>query len=111
VSFSPGHIEFRPAAGAPRDLANRLGRLLGEWTGTRWLVAVSEAPGGPTLRQRQEEEERRLRDDLARDPLVQAVLETFPGATIAAVRERSGLAGEPPTETEDDDYGTDEDQR
>jgi DNA polymerase III subunit gamma/tau len=112
VSFAPGHIEFRPAAGAPRDLANRLGRFLGEWTGTRWLVAVSEAPGGPTLRQQQEEQERRLRDDLARDPLVQAVFETFPGATIAAVRERSGLPGNPPPEeTECDDCGTDEDLR
>ncbi|HEX7968965.1 MAG TPA: DNA polymerase III subunit gamma/tau, partial [Stellaceae bacterium] len=35
VHFEPGRIEFRPAVGAPRDLANRLGKLLGEWTGTR----------------------------------------------------------------------------
>jgi DNA polymerase III subunit gamma/tau len=112
VSFVPGHIEFRPAAGAPRDLANRLGQLLGEWTGTRWLVAVSEAPGEPTLRQQQEERERLLHDDLARDPLVRAVFETFPGATIAAVREREHFAFEPPAEeAEDDDFGTDEDLR
>ena len=31
--FEPGRIEFRPAGAAPRDLANRLGQLLGEWTG------------------------------------------------------------------------------
>ena len=41
VRFEPGRIEFRPAEGAPRDLANRLGQLLGEWTGSRWLIAVS----------------------------------------------------------------------
>ena len=49
VHFEPGRIEFRPTAGAPRDLANRLGQLLGEWTGTRWLIAISEAEGEPTL--------------------------------------------------------------
>jgi DNA polymerase-3 subunit gamma/tau len=92
VHFEPGRIEFRPAPGAPRDLANRLGQLLGEWTGSRWLVAVSEAEGEPTLRQRREEREAELRSGVAAHPLVQAVLATFPGATIAAVRERFAVA-------------------
>ncbi|HEY3911808.1 MAG TPA: DNA polymerase III subunit gamma/tau [Stellaceae bacterium] len=118
VHFEPGRIEFRPAAGAPRDLANRLGQLLGEWTGARWLVAVSEAAGEPTLRQRQEHHEAELRNGVATHPLVQAVLETFPGATIAAVRERFAAAepegadgGEQPGlgegETDDSDTGED----
>ena len=88
VRFEPGRIEFRPGSGAPRDLANRLGQLLGEWTGARWLVAVSEAEGEPTLREQQERREAALRNEVAAHPLVQAVLDTFPGATIAAVRER-----------------------
>ena len=88
VHFEPGRIELRPAAGAPRDLANRLGQLLSEWTGTRWLIAISEAEGDPTLRQQEASHDRELRNEVARHPLVQAVLETFPGATIAAVRER-----------------------
>ncbi|HUC12557.1 MAG TPA: DNA polymerase III subunit gamma/tau, partial [Stellaceae bacterium] len=101
VHFEPGRIEFRPAPGAPRDLANRLGQLLGEWTGTRWLVAVSEAEGAPTLHQRQERRETELRNGVAAHPLVQAVLETFPGATIAAVRERLAAATEGDGETAD----------
>jgi DNA polymerase III subunit gamma/tau len=88
VHFEPGRIEFRPTANAPRDLANRLGQLLSEWTGTRWLIAVSEAEGEPTLREQEERRERALRNEVATHPLVQAVLDTFPGATIAAVRER-----------------------
>jgi DNA polymerase III subunit gamma/tau len=102
VHFEPGRIEFRPAAGAPRDLANRLGRMLGEWTGTRWLIAVSEAEGEPTLREQGERRERELRNEIAEHPLVQAVLETFPGATIAAIRERSGLDPGEETNSEED---------
>jgi DNA polymerase-3 subunit gamma/tau len=89
IAFEPGRIEFRPADGAPSNLANRISQLLGEWTGERWLVARSEAaPGEPTLREQEERRERDLRNEVVRHPLVQAVLETFPGATIAAVRER-----------------------
>jgi len=88
VRFEPGRIEVRPAASAPRDLANRLGQLLSEWTGSRWLIAVSEAEGEPTLREQEERLQRDLRNEVTSHPLVQAVLETFPGATIAAVRER-----------------------
>jgi DNA polymerase III subunit gamma/tau len=97
VHFEPGRMEFRPAAGAPRDLANRLGLLLREWTGIRWMIAVSEAEGEPTLREQEEGRDRDLRNEVASHPLVQAVLKTFPGATITAVRERFS-APEPETE-------------
>jgi DNA polymerase III subunit gamma/tau len=98
VHFEPGRIEFRPAADAPRDLANRLGQLLGEWTGMRWLIAVSEAEGEPSLREQEERRDRDLRNEVASHPLVQAVLETFPGATIAAVRERFAAGEAEPDE-------------
>jgi DNA polymerase-3 subunit gamma/tau len=89
IAFEPGRIEFRPSDGAPSNLANRISQLLGEWTGERWLVARSEAaPGDPTLREQEERRERDQRNEVVRHPLVQAVLETFPGATIAAIRER-----------------------
>jgi DNA polymerase III subunit gamma/tau len=88
VRFETGRIEFRPAEGAPRDLANRLGELLREWTGIRWMIAVSEAEGAPTLREQEEGRDRDLRNEVASHPLVQAVFEAFPGATITAVRER-----------------------
>ncbi|MGE5146835.1 MAG: DNA polymerase III subunit gamma/tau, partial [Candidatus Eiseniibacteriota bacterium] len=95
VAFEPGRIEFRPIDGAPRDLANRLGQLLGEWTGARWIVAVSQAEGAPSLAEAETERAGALRNEIAAHPLVQAALETFPGATIAAVRERfDGTGGE-----------------
>ena len=111
VAFEPGRIELRPQEAAPRDLANRLGQLLGEWTGARWVVAVSQAEGAPTLAEDEAQRASALRNEVAAHPLVRAVLDTFPGATIAAVRERFAAAG-PEPETSDevpaaDDAGAD----
>ena len=65
---------------------------MSEWTGIRWLPIVSEAEGEPTLREQEGGRQRDLRNEVMSHPLVQAVLETFPGATIAAVRERFAAA-------------------
>jgi DNA polymerase III subunit gamma/tau len=92
VLFESGHIEFRPAEGAPRDLASRLGQKLGEWTGARWVVAVSQEDGAPTLEQQAQARDSEMLSEVARHPLVRAALEAFPGATIAAVRERFAVA-------------------
>jgi DNA polymerase-3 subunit gamma/tau len=105
VHFEPGGIEVRPASNAPRDLTNRLGQLLSEWTGSRWLIAVSEAEGEPTLREQEEGRQRNLRNEVTSHPLVQAVLETFPGATIAVVRERFGAAEPDGDQTSPEDSG------
>jgi DNA polymerase-3 subunit gamma/tau len=103
VTFEPGRIEFRPEAAAPRDLANRLGQLLGEWTGSRWVITVSQAEGAPTLAEQEAQRASEVRNEVAGHPLVRAVLDTFPGATIAAVRDRSA-----PTEPAAEEDGIDE---
>ncbi|HWK44845.1 MAG TPA: DNA polymerase III subunit gamma/tau [Stellaceae bacterium] len=96
VRFEPGRIEFRPAEGAPRDLANRLGQKLGEWTGMRWVVSVSQAEGEPTPRQQAEAAKQRQLAEANTHPLVRAALATFPGATIMEIRERGApVAAEP----------------
>jgi DNA polymerase-3 subunit gamma/tau len=87
VHFESGRIEFRPALGAPRDLSNRLGQLLTQWTGTRWIVSVSGEEGEPSLHEQAEARDMSLRNEAAQHPLVRKVLETFPGARIEAVRE------------------------
>src|SRR6185437_12321739 len=105
VRFEPGRIELRLAEPAPRDLPNRLGQLLGEWTGTRWVVSVSAAEGEPTLQEQAEAHRRILRSEAEEHPIVRAVLEIFPGARIEAVRELEPLApaaaGEPGETTAD----------
>ncbi len=118
VAFEPGRIELRPVEGAPRDLANRLGQCLSEWTGMRWVVAVSQEEGAPTLQQAEDRHASQLKSEVAAHPLVRAALDAFPGATIATVRERFAVS-EPGAELEtdpggeplaDDEAGSGEDQ-
>jgi DNA polymerase-3 subunit gamma/tau len=87
VHFEVGRIDFRPEPNAPADLATRLSRLLSEWTGRPWLVSLSRETGAETLHQAGIEREIQRKRDAANHPLVQAILSTFPGATIEAVRE------------------------
>jgi DNA polymerase-3 subunit gamma/tau len=106
VQFEPGRIELRQTEAAPRDLSNRLGQLLTQWTGRRWVVSISsDAPGEPTLREQAQEKERLMRSEAAQHPLVRAVLETFPGARIEVVRDLA------PTETADPDVTDPADER
>ncbi len=87
VSFEPGRIEFNPSAEAPADLANRLSGFLNEATETRWIVSVSAEPGQPTSLEQRAVAERTLKSEMADQPLVKAVMETFPGATITNISE------------------------
>ncbi|HUE19318.1 MAG TPA: DNA polymerase III subunit gamma/tau [Stellaceae bacterium] len=87
VRFEAGRIELRLTPAAPRDLPNKLGQLLSQWTGRRWVVSISSEPGEPTLGAQAATREAALRDEAANDPRVRAVLEAFPGARIAEIRE------------------------
>ncbi|MGQ9366716.1 DNA polymerase III subunit gamma/tau [Azospirillum sp. ST 5-10] len=92
VRLEPGRLEIRPGPSAPANLANRAGQLLGEWTGTRWVVAVSDAVGQPTLAEQDQQIRQRAYAEAEANPLVRAVLETFPGARIAEVRDLAAAA-------------------
>ena len=89
VRFQPGVIELRPEPVAPRDLAPRLGALLLAETGRRWTIALSTAPGEPTLGEQEQSADTSRRHAAAEHPLVRAIMDAFPGATIAAVRDSS----------------------
>jgi DNA polymerase-3 subunit gamma/tau len=92
VHFEPGRIEFRPAEGAPRNLAGQLGALLQAATGARWMVSVSGEPGAPSLAEQSREREAKLDQAALGHPLVQAALEAFPGAKMVARRDSPGAA-------------------
>ena len=117
VRCEPGLIEFRPEPQAPPDLASRLSECLSRWTGRRWIASVSSDAGKPTLVAQKATKADDLRSQAEGNLLVQAIMKTFPGARLEAVRRKgeqtslvAGLAGpadeEPPPAEE---YPADDD--
>ena len=49
VRMEDGKLEVSLEPHAPRTLVNDLSRKLEQWTGRRWMVAVSTEQGQPTL--------------------------------------------------------------
>jgi DNA polymerase-3 subunit gamma/tau len=98
VRFEQGRLEFALSRGASQALPAQLARKLQDWTGDRWLVALSSEEGAPTLREQAEALENERRIGVQAHPLVRAALEQFPGAVIVAVRgddDAQPLASEP----------------
>ena len=102
VRFEPGVVEINPLPNAPSNLANRVGSLLSEWTGRRWVIGISSAPGEPTIAEIEQADRDAAMDSARANPTVQALMEAFPGATIVDVRD---LATQPPPAL---DAGTEE---
>jgi DNA polymerase-3 subunit gamma/tau len=92
VRFAPPVIELRPQPEAPRDLAPKLATLLTEATGIRWTIALSTAPGEPTLAEQGNAADAARRATAADHPLVRAILDAFPGARIDSVHDATADA-------------------
>lgn len=92
VRFAPGVIELRPEPTAPRDLAPRLATLLTEATGARWTIALSTAPGEPTLAEQGNAAQSARRAEASDHPLVRAILDAFPGAKVQTVHDAAADA-------------------
>lgn len=87
VRFEDGKLEFALVPGAPQTLAAEIGRKLQDWTGRRWIIAISNQQGSDTLREVAERETANQLAEAKTNPLVQAVLSQFPGARVIDVRE------------------------
>ena len=111
VGFEQGRIEFALADGGSRTLPNDLARRLQEWTGERWVVALSLAEGQETLREQKAADDQRRMTGVRAEPLVQAIFDLYPGAEIVAIRDVAADAANvppPPVERDpDDDRGDD----
>ncbi len=99
VRFEDGTLEIALEAGARKTLIGELSKKLADWTGRRWMVAVSAEAGSPSLRAQAEMRKAEMKDGVRGDPLVQAVMERFPGAEIVDVRPPAGPAPKQPSET------------
>jgi DNA polymerase III subunit gamma/tau len=117
VRIEPGRLEIRPKDRAQTELSGRVGKLLTEWTGRRWMVTVSGAPGEPTLSEQDHSAKTQALEEAARHPIVRAVLDTFPDAklevrdvaepeplsdgTLADEANDTDFYGEPPSDLDD----------
>ena len=80
-------LEFKPHENTPPDLAGKMTDLLNQWTGERWIIAVSRDKGGRSLRQENEALLDKKKEQVLQDEDVNALIKGFPGATISRVEE------------------------
>jgi len=78
VRYAPPTLELASTATLPRDFAQRVARCLETWTATRWTVALANAGGEPSLRER----EAAQRAAVLAEPAVAALMAAFPGAEL-----------------------------
>lgn len=107
ISFEQGRIEVALSDSADPGMIATLSARLQAWTGQRWLVMVSsKPPEGKTIRQEREQRHEAATAAAHEDPLVKAILETFPGAKLVNVAVRDDDAATPeiaPAPIEEDD--------
>jgi DNA polymerase III subunit gamma/tau len=85
VRCEDGQLEIALESTAPKTFVHDLQRKLTGWTGKRWIVVVSKEQGAPTIRAQAEAQQAEIERGVQTDPLVQAVLNRFPGAKIVGV--------------------------
>ena len=97
VRMQPGLLDISLTDGAPESLAGDMARRLSDWTGQRWMVSLSDGPGGQTIAEERRAAKQRQMEIIAETPLVKSITETFPGATIETVT---------PAEQQDEEFPT-----
>jgi DNA polymerase-3 subunit gamma/tau len=90
VSYAPGRIELEPTDNAPRDLVNRLKRVLQEVTGTSWVLTIGTG-GAPTVAEAEAQAKAALTAQVEQHPLMQAIKAAFPDAKIQQIRTRAEI--------------------
>ena len=85
IRVAPGAVEINCGRSPDSKMLALLQERLEQWTGERWMIALSEEGGEPTL----DEQDRAVQeaaDRAAMDhPLVRQVLDAFPGARVRKV--------------------------
>ena len=105
VSFREKSIEVALVEGADPGVIQLLSQRLKQWTGQTWGVSVSmKAATGPTLRDVKAQKQAEATAQAAEDPLVKAILETFPGATVRVTQREEQNAPPAGTDVPDTAY-------
>ena len=93
-SYVPGRIEFTPTENAPKDLAQRLGQLLQNWTGFRWAITVVGNCSGETIQEQRNAKDATLKREAKLHPFVKTVFDNFPKASIIEIKSQAEIIAE-----------------
>ena len=94
VRVTAGTLEIDCGPAPNRKMLALLQSRLEAWTGERWMIALTDAGGGPTLDERAREAATAADEAAKGHPLVREILDAFPGARVCAVR-RAPRSGPP----------------
>jgi len=86
VAFEPGMMTFSTTHAFPADIGKRLTGFLERATGRSWRIVMSNDVGAPTLAEQRARAKTEAVQDACGHPVVKAVLDAFPGATVEDVR-------------------------
>ena len=93
IRVAAGAVEINCGRSPDSKMLTLLQERLEQWTGERWMIALSEDRGEPTL----DEQDRAVQeaaDQAAMDhPLVRQVLDAFPGARVRKVHRPAPESG------------------
>ncbi|MEL0131860.1 MAG: DNA polymerase III subunit gamma/tau, partial [Rhodobiaceae bacterium] len=70
VRLQPGLLDICLTDGAPDSLPGDMARRLSDWTGARWMVSLSDGPGGMTITEERRAAHQREIEAIAKAPLV-----------------------------------------
>lgn len=114
INYKPGAIEINITRQTPADFIMRVKACLKHWTGTDWTITISKAAGDDTIRDQEVARDKKRKDEALQEPIVKALLTSFPEAKLLAVRDsridEGGLGGDMPTDPDaaiSDDETTD----
>jgi DNA polymerase-3 subunit gamma/tau len=96
ISFADGRLEVALVEGADPGIIQTLSARLKLWTGRSWMISVGTTTElVPTMRELDNQKQESERQAAHEDPLVRAILETFPGSRVSNVTVREPVAPMP----------------
>ncbi len=87
VRFEQGRIALQDNVGVKPDQTHKLAKALRAATGEQWIVELVEETGAEPIRAREQQEAAAERDAVSKHPIVAAVLNSFPKASIVDIKD------------------------
>jgi len=88
VDYQPGKLTVNTTRRTPPDFVMRVKQCLKAWTGEDWQIAITkDSEGADTLRTQEIKRDKKRKDEAMAEPIVKALLASFPDAELLAVRD------------------------